>query len=360
MKSALALLASVALTGCAFAPGMYASGLSDGKKTVVAKDPRTGEAIPVAILPLSAATIEPDAGPGEGVAPEAPSTYRLGPGDVVNIVVWEHPELTIPQGEFRSAEAAGNLIDQDGSLFYPYCGLIRAQDKTRLELRAELVRCLSRVIRNPQVDVRISAFRSQRVHVGGAVMQPGIVPISDVPLYAMDAIQAAGGFFEEANPRYARVTRNGVVYPIDLMHYTETGDARHNPLLRDGDTLHVDLAQQHRVNVIGEVMRPQSIALNDTVETLADALAQAQGLNSQTAEPNRILVLRQVASGNAVLWLKGNNPMEMAAAQRFRLKSGDVVYVDQTGLTRWNRVISAMLPGALSGATSAAIITSGQ
>lgn len=358
MKTILGMTAALAFTGCALAPGMYAGGIDTGTE-IVAKDPNTGEGIPVAIMRLSAATL--DTSPSmSGIAQERPRPYRLGPGDVVNIVVWEHPELTIPQGEFRSAEASGSMIDQDGQLFYPYCGLIPASGLTRLELRAEIARCLSRVIRDPQVDVRISLFRSQRVAVAGAVLEPGFVPITDVPVYAMDAVQASGGLTPEASLRFVRLSRGGEVYDIDLQRYTRDGDARHNPLLRAGDTLYISRAEENRVNILGEVVLPQTLALDETTETLADVLARARGLNNATAEPARILVLRQLQSGNAVLWMKGDDPIEMAAAQRFTLKHGDVVYVDQTGLTRWNRVISSLIPGNVTGLGSAAIITSGR
>ncbi len=350
---------SLVLGGCALAPGMYAGGLDTGT-TMVAKDPKTGRGIPVSVIPVTLAELEkfsPPVREGMPIENAAGHAYRLGPGDVVSITVWEHPELTIPQGEFRSAEAAGNQVDEWGFLYYPYCGEIHVAEMTRVQLRKELSQCLAKVIRRPQVEVRIIQFRSQRVAVGGAVNQPGIVPVTDVPLRAMDAIQASGGFAPEANARFVNVTRNGEIYKLDLKAYTETGNQAHNPYLQGGDTVHVSHGGEQHINVLGEFLRPQNLPLDDSLRTLADAIGAASGINPNAAEADRILVMRKIGDARTVLWFKAADPLQLAAAQELELQSGDVVYVDQTGLNRWNRVISLMLPSALTSIGNTAAVS---
>ena len=76
-------------------------------------------------------------------------TYRVGPQDILNITVWDHPELTIPAGEFRSAEAAGHLVAEDGTIFYPFVGKVKVAGLTLAEIRDLLTEGLSVQIRDP-------------------------------------------------------------------------------------------------------------------------------------------------------------------------------------------------------------------
>ena len=80
--------------------------------------------------------------------------YRIGPLDMVQVVVWEHPELTSPMGQYQPA---GQKVTTDGKLFYPYAGELQAAGLTAQELRAEITKRLSdKILNDPQVDVRVT------------------------------------------------------------------------------------------------------------------------------------------------------------------------------------------------------------
>ena len=293
-KPVLPLCLIASLAGCTAVPGMYMPrGDVSEVEVPVLED---GTAAQVDIVPITAELVveqqrrlaerrralpRPEQLPYE--------SYRIGPRDVLSITVWDHPELTIPAGEFRSAEAAGHLVDEDGTLFYPYVGSIDVEGMTVEQLRRLLTRRLSTYIENPQLDVRVAAYRSKRTYITGEVAAPGIQPITDVPLTVTEAVNRAGGLTDQADLRNASLTREGQVYPLDLLALFEQGDMSQDFLLREGDILTVpDVNRsQNKIFVLGEVLEPSSRLINRGRMSLTEALdfqiVVMQGNHNQSA-----------------------------------------------------------------------------
>ena len=86
-----------------------------------------------------------------GNQPPPVPDYRLGPGDIISIIVWDHPELTIPAGSFRTAEQAGTVVNQDGTIYFPYVGVVKVIGKTTSEVRDNLSAKLAKFIEKVQL-----------------------------------------------------------------------------------------------------------------------------------------------------------------------------------------------------------------
>jgi polysaccharide export outer membrane protein len=281
-----------------------------------------------------------------GPAPRlAAQSYQIGPGDVLGITVWEHPELTlVSTGANGNPDAGGFVVAEDGTIFFPYVGVMRVAGKTPLEVRDRLTRWLSRYIANLQLEVRIIGYRSQRVYVVGQVLNPGIYPVTDVPITVADAINKAGGVTPDSDLANVTIARQGRAFHVDLLALYEDGDVAKNILLRPGDVLRVPDNSASKVFVLGEVKEPASQIIRNGRLSLAEALAEAGGVNQNTSNPARVFVIRTDSTGPQIYRLDAASATSLILADRFQLMPRDVVYVDTSGVTRWNRVISQILP----------------
>jgi len=283
--------------------------------------------------------------------------YLVGPRDILNITVWEHPELTIPAGEFRSAESAGTVVGEDGNIFYPYAGVLKAAGKTVEEIRAELTGKLSKYIEQVQLDVRVTAYRSQRVYVVGEVAQPGIQLVKDIPLTVLEAVNAAGGVTVNADQRNITLTRDGKTFSINLLNLYEGGDISQNVMLKGGDVLNVPDQMFNKVFVLGDTTlistgassaspsgRSRSLFMNKGRMTLTEAISDAGGVNQDTSDPTRIFVFRGGLGKSEIFQLDAKSPDALLLADRFPLQPRDVIYVDRAEGIRWNQIIAQIQP----------------
>lgn len=276
--------------------------------------------------------------------------YLVGPRDVLNITVWEHPELTIPAGEFRSAEASGNIVGEDGNIFYPYAGVIKAAGRTVEEIREELTRKLSRYIERVQLDVRVASYRSQRVYVVGEVTKPGIQLVKDIPLTVLEAVNNAGGFTKESDRRNITLTRNEKSYSINLLALYEGGDTAQNVLLQHGDVLNIPDREFNKIFVLGETSgsgtntRTRSLYMNKGRMTLTEAISDGGGSDQEESDPARIFVFRGGLGKSQIFQLDAKSPDALILADRFPLQPRDIVYINRAEGRRWNQIIDQIRP----------------
>lgn len=273
--------------------------------------------------------------------------YRIGPLDMVQVVVWEHPELTSPMGQYQPA---GQKVTTDGKLFYPYAGELQAAGLTAQELRAEITKRLSdKILNDPQVDVRVTGYNSLKAFVSGAVNRPGYVAFDEKPMTIPTIIAAAGGFSEEADPAKMQLRRGDKVYNINYLDAFKSNLPLDRILMKPNDQIFIpalsETQKENRVYVMGEVQKVGIVNVNQGKLSLVEALATAGGLQTMNASASSIYVIRNTSENQIdVFHLNGKNAMALAMADRFDLNAHDIVYVDASGIATWNRLISLILP----------------
>lgn len=330
------------LAGCALSPGMHADRAS--MPPIVPIDART----------IAAQAAAPADDAWEVLRPlldGVPGAYRIGAGDVLSITVTKHPELLPPAGpEPDGGRTAGFVVEADGKVRFPLAGGVSVAGLNTDEARVAMVRALSPYFRAPQVTVRVAAFRSQRIHVGGAVRAPGAQVLSDVPTTLALALSQAGGMADTGDASRIWLTRRDRIYRIDLPALAAHGRSPQDLLLRDGDQLRVAERAEHPVFVAGEVGQPRMVPMRDGALSLGEALAQAGSVSQTSADARGVYVVRLNDGQDVpeVFQLDATSPTGLVLAARFPLRPRDLVYVQPAGLVRWNRVMTLLVSSSVS------------
>jgi polysaccharide export outer membrane protein len=272
--------------------------------------------------------------------------YRIGPQDILLVTVWDHPEITLPLGQFRTDAATGMVVDEDGFLYFPYVGKVAVAGKTTSQVRDTLTAQLGKVLQRPQVDVKVVAFRSQKIYVGGEVKTPAVYTVTDVPFTLAEAINRAGGFLATADDSRLVLSRGQKTWRLDFQSLMTAGNRIGQILLKDGDSLYIPSTREEPVYMLGELVRPGTMPLIHGNLSLAQALTEAGGIQGVSADARSIYVIRQAGANNAVdvFHLDARNPTAMVLADHFALNPRDIVYVDAGTLVRFSRVMNMLLP----------------
>jgi polysaccharide export outer membrane protein len=268
--------------------------------------------------------------------------YQIGPGDVIAVFVFDHPELAMP--EDTGVTSPGFLVQPDGALNYPIIGVVNAQGMSVEALRAEIAERLSEFMPNPQVNVRVSAYNSQRVVVGGEVEHPNTQSVQDVPLTLLEAVNGAGGIGQSGDARSVTVRRGGKNYTVDLDAFLSEGLARNNPDLVGGDVVFVPRRKLREAYILGEVGRPATIDLSTDTLSLTQAITRQGGLNESRADARGVFVFRMYGDRIRVFQLDTTTPIALLFGTRFLLEPMDVIYVTKSPMQRWNDTITKVLP----------------
>lgn len=169
--------------------------------------------------------------PAPSAAATADYSYKIGPGDNVNIVVWRNPELSMSVP-----------VRPDGKISSPLIDDLPAMGKDPSALARDIEKELGKFIRDPVVTVIVSGFvgpYSEQIRVIGQAAKPQTLPYKQ-KMTILDVMIAVGGITDFADGNRATILRtseNNAQYRVRLKDLVKNGDVSANVEMKPGDVL---------------------------------------------------------------------------------------------------------------------------
>jgi len=313
--------------------------------------------------------------PGSGTAPDlkdnpltalrefegaANQPYTLGAGDEVSIDFPGRPDMS-----------AKRIVGPDGRITLPPAGSISVADKTREEAADAIAKAFSAYYRGLTVSVGVDKYTSNRVLLLGAVEHPGLVAF-DSPPTLLEVLTMGGGISKSnqgntgntiigstaatvvasAVPERCAIYRGSEqVMWVDLKGLIDSGSGLADLRLKRGDIVYVPSAAERYVSVLGQVNHPGALLLDNNT-TLQKLLAEAGGLSALAGQNPTIQIVSAATGKSRAISF---NTLLQPNASDLTLRSGDVVFVTESGFNKFSYVLEKISP-LISLFTTAAIL----
>jgi polysaccharide biosynthesis/export protein len=262
--------------------------------------------------------------------------YRLGPGDMISILVWRRPELS----------QEGILVSPDGFLSVPRIGNVQVLGMTVAEVKALVTSKLEFFYIEPEVTIRVQEFHNNKAFVLGRVSKPGVVNFPGKGTL-LEALALAGGIPDQNKDtsltKCAIIRGNDLIIWIDLQDLLRNGNMALNAPVRNNDVIYIPESSDELVYVLGEVQTPGAIQIRGGM-TVLKAVMLAGGVN-KNGDPEKGFVIRQQTLKGDVIRVSLKELLENGDfTKNFSLMPNDIIYVSPGGMTKFNYAIEKIMP----------------
>jgi polysaccharide biosynthesis/export protein len=256
-----------------------------------------------------------------GPAPPESDEYKLGPEDVLQINVFQLPELNV------TVRVTGS-----STITLPLTGTIFVKDMTANQLAQKIAQILGdKYLQNPNVTVYVNEYNSQKVSVIGGVKNPGAYALIGNRSLIQLIVQAGGMATIESNTIFIfRQTPDGRTarLSVPVKDLLVKGDPKWNIWLKTGDVISVPSAQQITVSVMGAVGNPGLVTFADeTTATLLNAIARTGGLKGAS---KTIKIRRRDPSGIENTFEANFGDILSNKKPDVKLQEGDIIIVKES------------------------------
>lgn len=176
--------------------------------------------------------------------------YVMCPGDVLQVVVYGHEDLSTLAGNTQNSPY---VVRPDGKVSFPLIGDVDVTGKTVTQFREELVSRFSQYLVTPSISVNVTKLGTTRVYVLGEIKRPGLYEL-EKSHKVIDALAKAEGFTEKSGKKNVFLVRAGSteVEKLNINNFLTKGDQKGNVVLNEGDCLY--LTSNHKILFSKDIM----------------------------------------------------------------------------------------------------------
>jgi polysaccharide export outer membrane protein len=243
-------------------------------------------------------------------------------------------------------------VNGSGVIKVPLLDPITVAGMTTTEIEAQLRSRLERdLIRNPQVSVFVTEYRSQPVYVLGSVQKPGQYQIT-LPLKLVDAISLAGGLQPTAGDEVTvqRVSAEGAEqnFTVNLTDLLEKGDLSRNVAVQGGDIIHIRERATETIYVIGEVNRAGAFIKPAKQQWRVSQVIAHAGGPMKTARLGKSVLVRYTDTGAREELPVDFGQILKGKQEDFFVRANDVIYVPGSKFKNFGQTVLNGLPSTLA------------
>jgi polysaccharide export outer membrane protein len=375
------LPAVLALSGCATFPGWMPTSGASREQVLEQHDSGRVEGIQVVdvndVLARKLANAKQLGRFSNVFASKAVNNYVIGPGDVLDVTIWEAPPAILfgsltPATSIAAITPSGStgvplppqMVDEDGTISVPFAGRIPVKGLTLAQIEAGILRQLKGKANQPQVLVSLAKNNASNVTVIGEVNDSKMMPLTPRGERLLDALAFAGGGKQTISHMAIRLSRGDVTATMPLDSVIR--DPHQNVLLRPGDVV-TALYQPETFSVLGATGKNEEIPLEAQGISLAQALARSGGLSDSRADARGVFVFRyedaklvdrtdasvQPVNGKVPVVYEINlrDPASFFTTQNFPIQNHDLIYVSNAPGAEFSKFLSYITMVAYPAAT---------
>jgi len=371
----IALVSAFLLSGCATGPDWISS--SGASRQQVQERRETGRIEGIQLVDVSdtlARTLAESKKLGQfaDVFPSKGSNnYLIGPGDIVEVSVWEAPPAMLFGGQVvdpksgptttRVVTFPEQMVAPNGAITVPFAGRVPVKGQTTQEIETDIVKRLTGKSNQPQVLVRVIKNNTSNVTVVGEVTSSTLMPLTPKGERLLDALAAGGGVKQPVNRMAIQLSRESITatMPLDAV----IRDPKQNVMLKPGDVV-TALFQPQSFSVLGATGKNEEIPFEAQGISLAQALARSGGLNDGRADARGVFIFRfedaKLVDAKGSLTKSGDgtvpvvyqidlrDPASFFVTQNFPVQNRDVIYVSNSPAAEFEKflrlVVSVAVP----------------